>query len=357
MLDPVLPRRCAAAAAFLALAACSGGSDGSADAGGGAPEGPAITPGAYLPDADDVIVVEMESGGAPGSWTEETGLAGYTGASYVTWTGPNLYSSPGTDVFGFDLWIEEPGRYHFRIHNRHDHPDSTLANDLWARMDDGPWVKVFSWQRGQWTWATQHEFSHNDKPAAEYTLTAGNHRIEFSGRSSDFSVDRFHLYLDGAPNPQDTSRPESQQQPGGLVAPLPPMPTAALAPSPERTTLVELDARGAVGGVRWALAAGDLVDGTVATDPLARAALPGGAWVGVSRTIGAAAPEFALLGPRGPAAFTGDPAVGGRLVVTHGDASTVVRGPSGQLSRGSAFWPDEPGPWRVEGGATVHVLP
>ncbi len=200
--------------ALIAGASCSGG-DGSAP-------GPAVSEiqdGAYLPD-DGLVVVEMESGAAGGGWTAETALGGFTGASYLRWTGANLFSSPGADPFGFDFWIEDPGRYHFRIHNRHDDPDSTMANDLWVRMDGGAWVKAFSWQRGQWTWATQHEFSASDKPQAEYTLTRGNHRVEFSGRSFDFIADRFHLYNDGVVDPLNTSHPESTTfNTGGIVAP------------------------------------------------------------------------------------------------------------------------------------------
>ena len=126
-------------------------------------------------------MVEMESGAPAGSWRTESALGGHAGSSYIRWDGPNLFHQPGSDIFGFDFELAQEGRYHFRLHNRHDHPDSTEANDVWVRMDGGAWVKVFSWQRGQWTWTTQHEFNHHDKPPAEYQLTAGAHRIEFSG--------------------------------------------------------------------------------------------------------------------------------------------------------------------------------
>lgn len=158
---------------------------------------------------DGVLVIEMESGSPTGSWAVESSPGGFTGSSFIRWDGPNLFQSPGSDIFGFDFVLGEGGRYHFRLHNRHDHPDSTEENDVWIRMDGGPWVKTFSWQRGQWTWATQHEFSHNDKPPAEYQLTPGPHRIEFSGRSHNFMIDRLHLYRHGSPNPLDTGRPES----------------------------------------------------------------------------------------------------------------------------------------------------
>ena len=161
---------------------------------------------------DGLLVIEMESGDPTGSWEAETALGGHTGSSYIRWDGPNLFHQPGSDIFGFDFELEEAGRYHFRLHNRHDHPDSTEANDVWVRMDGGAWVKVFSWQRGQWTWTTQHEFDHHTKPPAEYQLTAGSHRIEFSGRSHDFMIDRLHLYRDHVGNALSLSHPESPRE-------------------------------------------------------------------------------------------------------------------------------------------------
>jgi hypothetical protein len=161
---------------------------------------------------DGILVVEFESGSPTGSWASETDVSGYTGSNYIRWDGANLFNTPGTDVFGFDFEISEPGQYDFRLRNRHDHPDSTETNDVFIRMDGGPWVKTFSWQRGQWTWTTNHEFSHSNKPEAEYTLSAGLHRIEFSGRSHDFILDRFHLFNASAADPYSVAHPESSRE-------------------------------------------------------------------------------------------------------------------------------------------------
>ena len=200
--------------------------------------------GPFLPE-DGLVVIEFESGDASGDWTQSTSISGYTGTGYLRWDGPNHFHTPGHDVFGFDFQIDDPGRYHFRIRNRHDHPDSTEANDVWVRMDGGQWVKVCSWQRGQWTWATQHEFSHHDKPWAEYQLGAGVHRIEFSGRSHDFNIDRFHLYDDGVSNPLSVGHPESSR--GEVNDP----PVAVASATPDRipatdnfSTVVTLDSTG-----------------------------------------------------------------------------------------------------------------
>ena len=256
---------------LLASAGCSagGGSDGPAGEGPGAPpQGETATAGAYLPD-DGLVVVEFESGSAAGSWAEETPLTGFTGASYLTWSGANMYSNPGVDAFGFDVWIEDAGNYSFRIHNRHDHPDSTLANDLWVRMDGGDWVKAYSWQRGQWTWVTNHEFSSSYKPEAAYDLDSGNHRIEFSGRSTDFSVDRFHLYDAGVVDPLNTSHPESSR--AGVSGATPgPGSAGLISADAGRTSLVSLDAHTLtdlaaglwLSSVTWKIPGASFADGT-----------------------------------------------------------------------------------------------
>lgn len=165
-------------------------------------------------ESGGVVVVEIESHAVAGGWARETALAGFTGSAYYTWRGPDLFSSPGSGVLRFRFTVSTAGTWHFRIHNRHDFADSTEENDCFTRMDGGAWVKTFSGTRGQWTWATNHEFDANTKPAAQYTLSAGTHTLEFSGRSRNFSIDRFHLYRDGTADPTDTSRPQSSTTPG-----------------------------------------------------------------------------------------------------------------------------------------------
>jgi hypothetical protein len=164
---------------------------------------------------DGLLVVEVESAPAAGDWTPETDLTGFTGDSYYTWTGPDLFNSPGSGVLSYRFRVDQAGTYNYRLHNRHDFADSTEENDCFTRIDGGAWVKTFSHTRGRWTWATNHEFSHDDKPPAEYVLAAGEHVIELSGRSHGFSIDRFHLYLDAVADPLDTGHPESPREPAG----------------------------------------------------------------------------------------------------------------------------------------------
>ena len=170
--------------------------------------------GPLFEDPNGVVVMEIESGSlAKGhSWRGETKMEGYTGKGYYTWRGGNMYGSPGRGVIGFRFRISKKGKYHLRIRNRHDFHDSTEQNDCWTKLDNHKWIKTFSSKRGEWTWRTNFEYSGNNKPAAVWDLRAGTHTLLISGRSTGFSIDRIHLYLDGTPSKvgEDTSLPETR---------------------------------------------------------------------------------------------------------------------------------------------------
>jgi hypothetical protein len=148
-------------------------------------------------ETDGRVVVEIERCATSGDWKIETALEGYSGASYYTWRGPDLFGSPGRGGLSYVFTVGKPGVYHLRIRNRHDDADSTLHNDCFTRMDGGAWMKTYSSVRGQWTWNTNHEDGETKAPA-RYSLSAGVHTLEVSGRSTRFSIDRIQLYRDGA---------------------------------------------------------------------------------------------------------------------------------------------------------------
>ena len=165
----------------------------------------------YLAQSD-LIVVQMESSGAPGDWANSTSTPGFTGDGYIEWRGPNLFNSPGQGVFGFDFEVSTGGQWILSMRNRHENPDATEENDVWIRVDGGSWVKTFSNMNGSvgaWTWESRFDFSHDNQPQASYNLSPGQHRIEFSGRSFGFKIDSFHLYRPGADGATDPSRPQS----------------------------------------------------------------------------------------------------------------------------------------------------
>ncbi len=165
----------------------------------------------YLAQSD-LVVIEMESSGAPGDWTNSTSTPGFVGDSYIIWDGPNLFNSPGQGVFGFDFEVPDGGTWLVNIRNRHEDPDPTEANDVWMRMDGGSWTKTFSNQAGSvgaWTWESRFDISHGNQPQASYNISAGQHRVEFSGRSNGFKMDRVHLYRPGTPNALNQNNPVS----------------------------------------------------------------------------------------------------------------------------------------------------
>lgn len=172
---------------------------------------------AYLPMAvkedcyryveqDHLLVMEVEHASPVDQWAIETNMSGYTGESYYTWRGPDYFGNPGNAILTYPILINNPGEFNFRLHNRHDFPEPTEENDVWVKMDGGPWVKVFSPVGGQWTWATFFDFGHSQTNAS-YVLSAGEHTIQISARSYGFSIDRIHLHKN--PANEDTSLPVS----------------------------------------------------------------------------------------------------------------------------------------------------
>ena len=161
-------------------------------------------------ERDGIVVVEIESAPPTDGWRLETNLVGYSGEGYYTWRGPNLFNRPGTGMLAYPVRITKPGQYRLSLHNRHDDPDYSKSNDVFVRVDDGIWIKVFSHQRRRWNWDTKQDPDETTaKPPAIYELAAGDHVLYISGRSADFSIDRFHLYLLDVPDPTNLTRPQS----------------------------------------------------------------------------------------------------------------------------------------------------
>ena len=160
---------------------------------------------------DGIVAVEVESHPTTGDWVEESSKSDYSGDSYYRWDGPNLFGTPGQGVLSWTFEIFEEGEYKLRIRNLHDDGDSTMENDCWARMDDGPWIKVFSGHDfPTWNWETVFDpEGGGPKTSAEYDLDVGQHTLQLSGRSNDFRIDRWHLYRTGTPSPQSLSIPLS----------------------------------------------------------------------------------------------------------------------------------------------------
>ena len=142
---------------------------------------------------NNLVAIQFESAPLVDDWTLSTSTPGFTEDGYLRWDGPNLFNSPGASgIFGFDFEVQQNGNYQLRLRNRHENPDPTEENDVWIRMDGGQWIKTFSNMAGSvgaWTWESRFDFDHNNQPNANFNLTPGVHRIEFSGRSFGFKMD------------------------------------------------------------------------------------------------------------------------------------------------------------------------
>lgn len=157
-------------------------------------------------EQNNLLVMEVEHAPAVEQWSVETNLPGYTGDSYYTWRGPDYFGNPGNAILTYPIQINNPGEFNFRLHNRHDFPNPTEENDVWAKMDSGPWIKVFSPVGGQWTWGTFFDFG-NSQTNASFFLSEGPHTLQISARSHGFSIDRIHFHKN--PANENTSLPVS----------------------------------------------------------------------------------------------------------------------------------------------------
>ena len=156
---------------------------------------------------NNLVAVQFESAPLVDSWTLSTSTPGFTEDGYFRWDGPNLFNSPGASgIFGFNFEVQQGGNYQLRLRNRHENPDATEENDVWIRMDGGPWVKTFSNMAGSvgaWTWESRFDFSHGNQPNANYDLSWS------ASASSSRPIVRFQ---DGSIPPVPAWRPRGPEQ-------------------------------------------------------------------------------------------------------------------------------------------------
>jgi hypothetical protein len=177
--------------------------------------GPIAPTGAFQ-GQNGSVVMEIETAPLAGKWALETEKPDYTGTGYYAWRGGNFFGTPGRGVLAYQFVADRGGVYKMNIRNRRDKDGRTVANDqendVWARMDGGPWTKVFSGTPfGEWGWGTKFDLGNGIKRNATYDLTEGNHTLELSGRSANFKLDRIHLRVEGLPS---TTLPESPRNGG-----------------------------------------------------------------------------------------------------------------------------------------------
>ncbi len=171
-----------------------------------------LTPTVYLPlvmtppetcyyvETDDAVVIEMESIPVVEAWVLDTSFPGYTGNGYYVWTGPQYWdiSQAGHGILSYPISLTKSATYRLNIRNTHT-GDPTLSNDIWVRLDDGPWTKAFSHITNQWNYFLQFDFQ-NGQPHdwVDFpNLQPGLHVLDISARSSGFWLDRLVFSANG----------------------------------------------------------------------------------------------------------------------------------------------------------------
>ncbi|MBK8980056.1 MAG: hypothetical protein IPM29_29505 [Planctomycetes bacterium] len=152
------------------------------------------TPTVWRADANDFVAFEIESTPAVNGWALQSDRAGFSGQGYYRWIGPNYFSSPGNGILTYRVWIDDPGTYQVRIHNRHDHPDPSEENDCWLSVNGSSWIKCYSnlvGISGRWNWHFRFDPGHG---IVQYPMNRGVNEIRVSGRSNGFMIDRVHVY-------------------------------------------------------------------------------------------------------------------------------------------------------------------
>ena len=190
-----------------------------------------------------LVVMEVEDGifankndAGNNDWKLEKKIDGYTGDGYLRWDGPNLLnpSKAGSGTLKYKFSVDQKGEYFVTLHATRPKNDekNDANNDFWARVDGGPWQKVFfGGPREEWNWARTFDVKHVKSPFA-YDLSKGEHVLEISGRSHEAMLDRIHINLDK--RNMEIDEPVSKTTDGGNQDPGPqPDPTPDPAPAPK----------------------------------------------------------------------------------------------------------------------------
>lgn len=145
-----------------------------------------------LAEQNGMLVIDAEASAPVGGWQFENSAPGYIGSGYYTYRGAESLGSPGGTALTYPIFINNPGLYQVRIHNYHDHPNSTEGNDAWLQISGVQgWIKTWSGDRALWNWGNNFELSVNNHTGPEVNFpAAGAYTLQISGRSPGFSVDR-----------------------------------------------------------------------------------------------------------------------------------------------------------------------
>ena len=151
---------------------------------------------AYV-ETGDAVIIEIESVATVEDWELETSFPGYTGKGYYVWRGPDYYGDPGHGILTYPISVTKSSDYQLNIRNSHP-TNPSLFNDVWVRLDNGPWIKSFSNVINAWTYDFNFDRGGGNLGAAIFEdVSPGYHTLELSGRSAGFRLDRLVLSTNG----------------------------------------------------------------------------------------------------------------------------------------------------------------
>jgi hypothetical protein len=135
---------------------------------------------------------EFEDLGEKGDWKKGDSISGYKGSGYMCWEGPNLFAVPGKGKLSYEWYDYKSREYKLKIRSYNNNPVSDMSNDVWVRVNDAEWLKIFSSTKNKWTTDTKLDRKHKISKF-EFDSKIGKNEIEFSGRSNGFCIDQVEL--------------------------------------------------------------------------------------------------------------------------------------------------------------------
>lgn len=190
-------------------------------------------------DINGLVVMEAENLTVPSSWAKQSSFSGYTGSGYISWIGPEYFSTFGNGLISTKIFINSPGVYRFQMRSRVGNGNSaTEHNDTWVRFPDASdyfalkgsgttkifpkgsgkspnpagaggngWFKIYM-NSLSWTWNT---LTSDNDPHDIYVQfnSSGVYTMELSARSAFHLIDRLVLHKN-ASNPLSLTNPETK---------------------------------------------------------------------------------------------------------------------------------------------------
>jgi hypothetical protein len=160
-------------------------------------------------ETNGLLLIDVESNPPVDNWILAT-PPGHLGSGVFQWTVADQHQgAPTLGIVSYQFEITEAGTYRVSARSRRDGTGSPdQHNDMFVKLDSGPWAKFF--QLGgthkTWEWNHRRETLVNGEHIREawiVDLEAGSHVLSIAGRSVQFQVDRLAMHLEHDVFPQD----------------------------------------------------------------------------------------------------------------------------------------------------------